>query len=113
MATKVGINGFGRIGRCVARVIAEGAQGDIEIVGINDLTSAEMLAHLLEWDSVHGHFSHPVKVEDGAIVIGDQRDSRDRRARPGQAGLEGSRRRDRPRVHRPVPLSRGNGVRPP
>jgi glyceraldehyde 3-phosphate dehydrogenase len=73
MATKVGINGFGRIGRCVARVIAERAQGDIELVGINDLTSAEMLAHLLEWDSVHGHFSHPVKAEDGAIWIGDQR----------------------------------------
>ena len=73
MATKVGINGFGRIGRSVARVIAERAQGDIELVGINDLTSAEMLAHLLEWDSVHGHFSHPVKAEDGAIWIGDQR----------------------------------------
>lgn len=50
MATKVGINGFGRIGRCVARALAEEAQGDIELVGINDLTSAEMLAHLLEWD---------------------------------------------------------------
>ena len=73
MATKVGINGFGRIGRCVARVVAERAQGDIELVGINDVTSAEMLAHLLEWDSVHGHFSHPVKAEDGAIWIGDQR----------------------------------------
>ncbi|MDH3201552.1 MAG: type I glyceraldehyde-3-phosphate dehydrogenase [Myxococcales bacterium] len=73
MATKVGINGFGRIGRCVARVIAERAQGDMELVGINDLTSAEMLAHLLEWDSVHGRFSHPVKAEDGAIWIGDHR----------------------------------------
>ncbi len=73
MATKVGINGFGRIGRCVARALAEEAQGDIELVGINDLTSAEMLAHLLEWDSVHGHFAHPVKAEEGAIWIGDQR----------------------------------------
>jgi len=72
MATKVGINGFGRIGRCVARIIAERG-GDVEIVGINDLTSAEMLAHLLEWDSVHGHFDHPVKAEDGALWIGDQR----------------------------------------
>ena len=71
MATKVGINGFGRIGRCVARIAAE--RGDIEIVGINDLTSADMLAHLLEWDSVHRHFSHPVKAEDGALWIGDQR----------------------------------------
>ncbi|MGB5810049.1 MAG: type I glyceraldehyde-3-phosphate dehydrogenase [Polyangiales bacterium] len=73
MATKVGINGFGRIGRCVARVIAERTEGDIELVGINDLTSAEMLAHLLQWDSVHGEFSRPVKVEDGAIWIGDRR----------------------------------------
>jgi glyceraldehyde 3-phosphate dehydrogenase len=71
MATKIGINGFGRIGRCVARLAA--TTDDIEIVGINDLTSAEMLAHLLEWDSVHGHFDHPVKVDDGAIWIGDSR----------------------------------------
>ena len=71
MATKIGINGFGRIGRCVARIAAE--RDDVEIVGINDLTSAQMLAHLLEWDSVHRHFSHPVKAEDGAIWIGDQR----------------------------------------
>ena len=71
MATKIGINGFGRIGRCVARIAAE--RGDVEIVGINDLTSAEMLAHLLEWDSVHRHFGHPVKAESDAIWIGDQR----------------------------------------
>ena len=72
MATKVGINGFGRIGRCVARIVAERG-GDVEIVGINDLTSADMLAHLLEWDSVHGHFSRPVKAEADAIWIGDRR----------------------------------------
>jgi glyceraldehyde 3-phosphate dehydrogenase len=72
MATKVGINGFGRIGRCVARIVAERG-GDFEIVGINDLTSADMLAHLLEWDSVHGHFSHPVRAEADAIWIGDRR----------------------------------------
>ena len=71
MVTKIGINGFGRIGRCVARIAAE--RDDIEIVGINDLTSAQMLAHLLEWDSVHRHFSHPVKAESGAIWIGDRR----------------------------------------
>ncbi len=72
MGIKVGINGFGRIGRCIARIVAERGQ-DIEIVGINDLTSAEVLAHLLEWDSVHGHFSKPVRAEDGALWIGDQR----------------------------------------
>lgn len=72
MTIKVGINGFGRIGRCVARILAQGGS-DIEIVGINDLTSAQMLAHLLQWDSVHGQFAHPVRAEDGAIWIGDQR----------------------------------------
>jgi len=71
MATKIGINGFGRIGRCVARIAA--GRDDVEIVGINDLTSADMLAHLLEWDSVHRHFDQPVKAEDDAIWIGDQR----------------------------------------
>jgi glyceraldehyde 3-phosphate dehydrogenase len=71
MATKIGINGFGRIGRCVARIAA--SRDDVEIVGINDLTSAEMLAHLLEWDSVHRHFGTPVKADEGAIWIGDQR----------------------------------------
>ena len=71
MATKIGINGFGRIGRCVARIAA--GRDDVEIVGINDLTSADMLAHLLEWDSVHRHFDQSVKAEDDAIWIGDQR----------------------------------------
>ena len=60
MAIKVGINGFGRIGRCVARIVAD-SQSDVEIVGINDLTSAQM------------HFSHPVRAEAGAIWIGDRR----------------------------------------
>jgi len=72
MATKVGINGFGRIGRCVARIIAERG-GDVEIVGVNDLTSAGMLAHLLQWDSVHGHFDHPVRADGDSLWIGDHR----------------------------------------
>ncbi len=73
MGIKIGINGFGRIGRCVARVISQRAGSDIEIVGINDLTSAEMLAHLLEWDSVHGHLGQSVTVDGGALKFGDQR----------------------------------------
>ena len=53
MATRVGINGFGRIGRLAFRA----ARGkDLEIVGINDLTDAKTLAHLLKYDSVHGHY---------------------------------------------------------
>lgn len=73
MATKIGINGFGRIGRCITRVLFEQNVSDVEIVGINDLTSAETLAHLLAFDSVHGRFSKPVSVKDGALVVGDKR----------------------------------------
>ena len=53
MAARVGINGFGRIGRLVFRAARE---KDLEIVGINDLTDAGTLAHLLKYDSVHGRF---------------------------------------------------------
>jgi glyceraldehyde 3-phosphate dehydrogenase len=73
MATKIGINGFGRIGRCVTRVLFEQKNSDVEIVGINDLTSAETLAHLLEFDSVHRRFGKSVAVKEGALVIGDKR----------------------------------------
>jgi glyceraldehyde 3-phosphate dehydrogenase len=73
MATKIAINGFGRIGRCITRVLFEQNVKDVELVGINDLTSAETLAHLLAFDSVHGRFSKPVSVKDGALIIGDRR----------------------------------------
>jgi len=66
MSIRVGVNGFGRIGRLVFRA----AQGkDIEIVGINDLTDAGTLAHLLKWDSVHGRFPGEVEAADGAIIV--------------------------------------------
>ncbi len=72
MATKIGINGFGRIGRCVARAILGNPHSDLEIVGINDLTDDATLAHLLEFDSVHRRFSKPVKAVDGGLQVGDQ-----------------------------------------
>jgi glyceraldehyde 3-phosphate dehydrogenase len=66
MATRVGINGFGRIGRLVFRA----ARGqDLEIVGINDLTDAKTLAHLLKYDSIHGHYPGEVTAAEGAIVV--------------------------------------------
>jgi glyceraldehyde 3-phosphate dehydrogenase len=71
MATKIGINGFGRIGRCVARAILGNPNSGLEIVGINDLTDDETLAHLLEFDSVHRRFALPVKAVEGALQIGD------------------------------------------
>ncbi len=66
MSTPIGINGFGRIGRLVFRA----AQGkDLDVVGINDLTDAKTLAHLLKWDSVHGPFPGTVEAAEGAIVV--------------------------------------------
>lgn len=56
MTTKVGINGFGRIGRLAFRRIAETSK-DLEVVAINDLTSPAMLAHLLKYDTAHGNFA--------------------------------------------------------
>ncbi len=70
MAVKVGINGFGRIGRLVFRRALD--LGDIEFVGINDLTDAKTLAHLLKYDSVHGRFNGEVKVDGDSIVVNGQ-----------------------------------------
>jgi glyceraldehyde 3-phosphate dehydrogenase len=70
MATKIAINGFGRIGRCVARVLFDSGVSDIELVGINDLTDAPTLAHLLKFDSVHRTFKQDVAVEGSGIVVG-------------------------------------------
>ena len=72
MTLKVGINGFGRIGRNFLRA-AKQAGADIDIVGVNDLTSNETLAHLLKYDSVHGRFDGTVEVSDNGLVIdGDE-----------------------------------------
>jgi glyceraldehyde 3-phosphate dehydrogenase len=72
MATKIGINGFGRIGRCITRVLFEQNIKDVEIVGINDLTDANTLAHLLAFDSVHKRFSKSVSVKGDALLVGDK-----------------------------------------
>lgn len=67
MAVRVGINGFGRIGRNFFRTCK--GYGDIEIVAINDLTDAKTLAHLLKYDSVHGVFSSDVTAKDNNLVV--------------------------------------------
>ncbi len=64
---KLGINGFGRIGRIAFRVASE--RSDVEIVGINDLLEVEHLAYLLKYDSVHGRFNGTVDVKDGKLVV--------------------------------------------
>jgi len=67
MAIKVGINGFGRIGRMVFRIMM--AKGGFEVVAINDLTDAKTLAHLLKYDSVHGKFDGTVEAKEKSIVV--------------------------------------------
>ncbi len=68
MAIKVGINGFGRIGRLVFRACE--ADPNIEVVAVNDLTDAKTLAHLLKYDSVHGIFDQHVEAYDGGFDVG-------------------------------------------
>ena len=70
MAIRVGINGFGRIGRLVLRAAAEAGRNDIEVVGINDLGSVETNAHLLRYDSVHGRFPGSVSVNGDSLDLG-------------------------------------------
>ncbi len=67
---KLGINGFGRIGRMVFRAAVENFSNDIQVVGINDLLEPDYLAYMLKYDSVHGQFKHDVKVENGYLIVG-------------------------------------------
>ncbi len=68
MATKVGINGFGRIGRAVARIITQ-RKGDLEVAAVNDLSDAKSLAHLFKYDTVMGRWGGTVQAGDGELVI--------------------------------------------
>jgi len=67
MTIKVGINGFGRIGRIVFRAAQQ--RSDVEIVAINDLLDAEYMAYMLKYDSTHGRFDGTVEVKDGALIV--------------------------------------------
>lgn len=73
MAVKVGINGFGRIGRQILRLALERNVNDFDIVSINDITSPKMLAHLFKYDSVHGTFDGDVKSDEKALIIDGKR----------------------------------------
>ncbi len=66
---KLGINGFGRIGRMVFRAAVENFSKDIQVVGINDLLDADYLAYMLKYDSVHGHFNHDIKVDGNYLIV--------------------------------------------
>ncbi|HWE05512.1 MAG TPA: type I glyceraldehyde-3-phosphate dehydrogenase [Rhizomicrobium sp.] len=69
MAIRVAINGFGRIGRLVLRAIVESKRRDIVVVAVNDLGPVETNAHLLRYDSVHGRFPGPVKVDGDHMIV--------------------------------------------
>jgi len=71
MTVRVGINGFGRIGRNILRAIAEAGRKDIQVVAINDLGPVETNAHLLRYDSVHGRFPGEVTVKGDTISVGN------------------------------------------
>jgi glyceraldehyde 3-phosphate dehydrogenase len=73
MAIKVGINGFGRIGRNVLRSAVQNFGDDIEIVGINDLLEPDYLAYMLRYDSVHGRFEGEVSVDGGTLIVNGKR----------------------------------------
>jgi len=74
MAVKVGINGYGRIGRCIVRALHEqGRTGEIDIVAINDLGDAETNAYLTRYDSVHGKFPGTVEIDGDSIVVNGDR----------------------------------------
>ena len=73
MSIKLGINGFGRIGRLCFRALLEREERDIDIVGVNDLTDAETLATLLKYDTVHGQFPGEVGLDDDALVVDGER----------------------------------------
>jgi len=73
MTIKVGINGFGRIGRMVFRAAVQNFSSDIEVVAINDLLEPEYLAYMLQYDSVHGRFKGSVVVDGSVLIVNGKR----------------------------------------
>ncbi|HET9642839.1 MAG TPA: type I glyceraldehyde-3-phosphate dehydrogenase [Burkholderiaceae bacterium] len=73
MAIKIGINGFGRIGRMVFRAAVQNFSNDIEVVAINDLLEPDYLAYMLQYDSVHGRFKGEIAVEGSTLIVNGKR----------------------------------------
>ena len=69
MTTRIGINGFGRVGRLTFRGIKQYHSDELEVVAINDLTDAKTNAHLLKWDSNYGRYSGEVEATDDTILV--------------------------------------------
>nr|WP_275432783.1 type I glyceraldehyde-3-phosphate dehydrogenase [Corynebacterium hadale] len=73
VTTRIGINGFGRIGRSAFRIIQDKFQGELEVVKINDLTDNETLAHLMKYDTAYGQFGHDVEFDENSITVDGRR----------------------------------------
>ena len=101
VAIKVGINGFGRIGRNIMRAALE-KKADIDFVAVNDLTDAKTLAHLLKYDSILGNLDQTIEARDGGIARRQGLLQGRLATRPRAAPVEGARRRRRVRRHRPL-----------
>ena len=110
MTTRVGINGFGRIGRSFTRLALE--RTDLEVVAVNDITDAGTLAHLLAFDSTYGRLGRPVEHTADSLSRRRRPDRGPVRAGPGRDRLGQARRRRRDRVDREVPHPRRRGAAP-
>ena len=73
MTLKIGINGFGRIGRMVFRAAVQNFADDLEVVAINDLLEPDYLAYMLSYDSVHGRFKGEVSVDGHHLIVGGKK----------------------------------------
>ena len=111
MSVRVGINGFGRIGRNFFRS-ARGRGEGVEIVAVNDLGDAVTMAHLLKYDSVLGPLGADVKAADGAIVVDGEELKLLNERDPVGAPVGGPRRGRRARVHRPLHEARAGAAAP-
>ena len=100
MAIKVGINGFGRIGRNVLRASLN--DSNIEFVAVNDLTNPKTLAHLLKYDSILGNLPHKITAGEDSITIDGKNIKVFKERDPGKAALGVGRRAGRRRIHRPL-----------
>ncbi len=88
MPLKIAINGFGRIGRCAARIVME--REDMELTAVNDPADAKTLAYLAEHDSVHGLAPWPVRAENGSLFFGEHRAVLTHETRPESTGFSGA-----------------------
>ncbi len=91
MTIRVGINGFGRIGRLVFRAAQK--RDDIEVVGINDLIDVEYMAYMLRYDTMHGKFDGTVEVKDGKLVVNGKAIRVTAEKEPGRPQMGRNRRR--------------------